>query len=686
MLQHVTPSQMVAQGVPESEAVGLSTTLNRLLDAGTAETCWREIVRTLPKDRLPYPLFTFLYAHIFSNRDPNLGPVPAWSPTHAEIQSTNIHRLMQECSLTAYDDLYSWSVTETEAFWKRMLDVLGIHFQTPPTQTLDLSKGAEHPDWLVGARLNITDSCFLAPDDQVAIVHARKGDPPHHQTYGELRVLSNRVANGLTAAGFKRGDALAIDMPMTAETVALYLGIIKAGMVVVSIADSMAPDEIATRLNLAGAKGVFTQDVIVRGQKTLPMYEKIRAAGAPTAIVLSAEKEKPLQVSLRERDLPWEDFLSELETFEAVQLKPLAHTNILFSSGTTGTPKAIPWNQTTPIKAAADGYLHLNIQPGHVVAWPTNLGWMMGPWLIYASLINRATIALYYDAPTDEDFCRFVQQSKINVLGLVPSIVKAWRANDAMLGIDWSHLQCFGSTGECSNPDDYLYLMIYSGLKPMIEYCGGTEIGGGYLTGTMVQPASPATFSTPALGSAFTILDEHGTPTENGEVFLVPPAMGLSQELLNRDHHEAYYSDAPLDSQGRILRRHGDQIEALPGGYFRAHGRVDDTMNLGGIKVSSIEIERLLDGLEGIRRTAAIAVPPPGGGPGRLVICAVAEKAEAIQTEEQKAVLKKAMQDIIKTKLNPLFKIQDVSWMDALPVTASNKVMRRSLRAQFTST
>ena len=125
----------------------------------------------------------------------------------------------------------------------------------------------------------------------------------------------------------------------------------------------------------------------------------------------------------------------------------------------------------------------------------------MGPWLIYASLLNRATMALYADAPTGRGFGEFVARARVNVLGLVPSIVKAWRSDDRMRGLDLSAIKCFGSTGEASNAVDYLYLMMLAGYRPVIEYCGGTEIGGGYLTGTLVQPASPATFSTPALGS-----------------------------------------------------------------------------------------------------------------------------------------------------------------------------------------
>ena len=171
-----------------------------------------------------------------------------------------------------------------------------------------------------------------------------------------------------------------------------------------------------------------------------------------------------------------------------------------------------------------------------------------------------------------------------------------------MKGLDWQAIKAFSSTGECSNSEDMLFLMSNAGYRPIIEYCGGTEIGGGYLTGTTIQPATPATFTTPALGLDIVICDEEGQPTDNGEVFVTPPSIGLSTELLNKGHHEVYFEGTPQLPKMPPLRRHGDGVERLTDGYYRIHGRVDDTMNLSGIKVSSAEIEEVLNSVSGIRR------------------------------------------------------------------------------------
>jgi acetyl-CoA synthetase len=367
----------------------------------------------------------------------------------------------------------------------------------------------------------------------------------------------------------------------------------------------------------------------------------------------------------------------------------MAPCHILFSSGTSAAPKAIPWNHTTPIKAASDAYLHHNIQAGDVVTWPTNLGWMMGPWLIFATLINHATLALYPASPKERAFGEFIQQAQITLLGVVPSLVASWRQTHCMENLDWRAIRAFTSTGECSHPEDMLYLMSLAGYQPIIEYCGGTEIGGSYITSTLIEKNCPSVFTTPAMGIDFFILDETGHPITHtnitgemadeiaGEVALVSPSLGLSTTLLNADHHDIYFANMPPSPTGKILRRHGDLILRLNDHAYMMLGRVDDTMNLNSIKISSAAIERVLIGIPGILETAAIAVPPPDGGPNQLIIFA------ATNDMLNKNAIHEQMQKNINQLLNPLFKIHDLVFLKDLPKTASNKIMRRVLRKQY---
>ena len=668
--------QFIEAGLEAEEAAALVEAIQRGEDPGRL---WQNLCDVFLTPSQPFAVHELAHSAVFASWEEDLrGPAPMWFPSQTDIEESNLSELM---SIGGYDELHRRSVTNPTWYWSIVFEKLGIVADKGPDAILDDSTGAEHAKWFPGLELNIALSCFAGRNpNSTAIIWAGDDGQLQRKSIGALEAECHKVAWALRNAGFKRGDAIAIDMPMTSESVVIYLGIVLAGCVVVSIADSFAPNEIATRLDIAKARGIFTQDVILRGAKSIPLYERVVEAKAPKSIVLPAGK--TLSVTLREGDLSWSDFLAGAKEgpFHVETSPAEGITNILFSSGTTGTPKAIGWTHLTPIKAAADGWAHHDIQPGQVVAWPTNLGWMMGPWLIYASLLNGASIALFEGIPSGVAFCRFVQDAQVNMLGVVPSLVRAWRASNATQGLDWTAIRCFSSTGEASNPEEMHWLMSRAHYKPVVEYCGGTEIGGGYICGSRVQAQVAAAFSTPALGSDFILLDEEGRPTANGELALVPPMLGSSQSLLNKDHHEVYYKDMPKGPTGETLRRHGDQMEALEGGYFRALGRVDDTMNLGGIKVSSAELERVCT-VEGLKECAAIAVTPPEGGPSQLVIYAVTE-AGYNATEQTLAA---NMQTKIRAELNPLFKVHAVRCIDSLPRTASNKVMRRVLRSQFSN-
>ena len=227
-----------------------------------------------------------------------------------------------------------------------------------------------------------------------------------------------------------------------------------------------------------------------------------------------------------------------------------------------------------------------------------------------------------------------------------------------------------------------LYLMSQANYRPVIEYCGGTEIGGGYITSTVVQPNRPSCFSTPALGIDLILLNED-QPVDEGEVFLIGPSIGLSQTLLNADHEAVYFAGTPQPKSLPRLRRHGDQLTRLPDGSYRASGRADDAMNLGGIKISAVELERCLNQLTGIIETAAVST---SSGPSTLVIFAVLDTppdgSQSKDPQKAPAELKSTMQAAISQNLNPLFRISQVVPVDSLPRTASNKIMRRLLRTR----
>lgn len=220
-------------------------------------------------------------------------------------------------------------------------------------------------------------------------------------------------------------------------------------MAVVSIADSFAPAAIEVRLKISNAKAVFTQDVIARGIKKIPLYERVVKANAAKCIVIAESDTDKLQCNLRDNDLSWNDFLdgtNDDTEFKSVSCDSMDNANILFSSGTTGEPKAIPWHHSTFIKPFVDGYLHNDIRKNEVVAWPTNVGWMMGPWLI-SQIGLGASIALFVGSPVNDAFCKFVEEAEIGHLGVIPSMVKSWMRTNATKDCNWKCVRRYSSTG-----------------------------------------------------------------------------------------------------------------------------------------------------------------------------------------------------------------------------------------------
>ncbi|GMY16103.1 putative acyl-activating enzyme 18, peroxisomal [Fagus crenata] len=556
-----------------------------LLSAGAKGSEPREVWREI-----------LVYYSVYANWDLSTnGPPLYWFPSLYQSKHTNLGRLMEKYGskllgtsykdpITSFSLFQKFSVQHPEAYWSIVLRELSVSFHEAPKYILDTTDKLKHGGtWFPGSVLNIAECCLL----RLAIVWRDEGCDDsniNHVTLKEFRERVMSVANALDAI-FSKGDAIAIDMPMTVNAVIIYLAIILAGFVVVSIADSFAAKEIAIRWRVSKAKGIFTQDFILRGGRKFPLYSRVVEAATCKAIVLPVIG-NDVGIQLREQDLSWNDFLSSanhhLRSNHYIPIyQPVESvTNILFSSGTTGEPKAIPWTQLSPIRCAADSWAHMDTQIGEVVCWPTNLGWVMGPILL--------SLALYHGSPLGRSFGKFVQDAGVTILGTVPSLVKAWKSTQCMKGLDWTRIKSFASTEEASNVDDDVWLSSKAYYKPIIECCGGTELASSYIQGCPVQPQAFGAFSTASMTTGFVILDEHGIPYHDqacvGEVGLFPLYMGATDRLLDADHEEVYFNGMPM-YKGIHLRRHGDIIKRTFGGYFIVQGRADDTMNLGGIKL-----------------------------------------------------------------------------------------------------
>lgn len=623
------------------------------------------------------------FKHIFSEKD-----IPIiWTADQYPIAS-NLSCWMKNLNLT-YPEFYTWSIEHKTAFWNHIIESIPLKQERPYSSVLTEAVNPDETVWLKDSRFNVVESCFQADSNQIAIYYQSEHiDEIASITFGDLQKKVIDYATAMKARGLNVHDRIILYIPFSIDAIASYLALIYIGAEPVLVADSFSSAELKKRIDIIDAKVVITTDYYWYADKKINVLKKVLEANPEKIILHTSEIAHALSIRNNAADI----LLSDLLKFTAPETTPYYHTStetisILFSSGTTKEPKALPWKATTPIKCAADGKLLQDIHEGDVVTWTSGMGWMMAPWLIFASLLNKASIAIYSGAYSKKEFIDFTIQTKVTILGTIPSVVKSWRAQDFNKIQNWN-IRVFSSTGEPSDMDDYLYLLYMNDFKaPIIEYCGGTEIGGGYISSVVVLPNALSYFNTAAPGSQFILVNEKKeviSDSGSGEVFLIPPAIGLSQHILNKNHHEEYYSELPEIINYPHLRKHGDGFYVQQLGdtrYYKSIGRTDDSMNLGGIKISSIEIETVVNKHSSIFESAAIASQDKKGGPEKLILFIhpnkIIDDISAFQMELQK---------MIQKELNPLFKIHSIYFKENFPRTASNKLMRKELRKEYTET
>jgi acetyl-CoA synthetase len=654
--------------------------MNRLNPSKTIQ--WKHFLKEYQD--APFNSILQGFTTIFSEKD-----IPiVWTADQYPIFS-NLSTWMKELNLT-YPEFYRWSIEDKTAFWEHIIQSIPLKTKTPYSAVLTKAANPDEAIWLKDARFNIVESCFQANPNQIAIYYQSEHSTEIVRiTYGDLHKKITTYATALKEQGFTLHDRVILYIPFSIEAIASYLALIYIGAEPVLVADSFSSAELKKRIDIIQAKAVITTDHYWYADKKINVLTKVLEANPEKIILHTSEITDANAIRSNSADV----LLSDLLKYNIVAASsPYYHTSsdtisILFSSGTTKEPKALPWKATTPIKCAADGKLLQDIHEGDVVTWTSGMGWMMAPWLIFASLLNKASIAVYSGAYSSKEFINFTIQTKVSILGTIPSVVKSWRAQNFEKILNWN-IRVFSSTGEPSDTDDYLYLLYMNDFKaPIIEYCGGTEIGGGYISSAVVLPNALSYFNTAAPGSQFILVNENRkivTDSGSGEVFLIPPAMGLSQQLLNKNHHEEYYSELPEIKGYPTIRKHGDgfYVQQLDGiTYYKSIGRTDDSMNLGGIKISSIEIETIVNKHPSVFESAAIAAQDKNGGPEKLILFIhpnkIIDDASALQNELQK---------MIQKELNPLFKISSICFKENFPRTASNKLMRKELRKEYITT
>ncbi len=619
----------------------------------------------------------------------------AWTPTPEVIERAQLTKFMRQVGVSTWDELYEFSIRDVEKFTEEVLKFLDIRFDPPYEKLLDTTDGIEFPNWLMrkdfpqsrkdakhrkaetrpvgsvreitNAGLNITEMCLDRwqtdeMKDQPAVICEREDGKITSTSYSVLAREVGCAANGLIAHGFQRGDAIGIHLPMIVETVIALLAINSIGGIAVPVFSGYGVEAISSRLNAVGAKGLFTSDGFTRRGKLFNAFdvakEAVSACTSIKKVIVANAADSIDHLPDRIDDERFIGFDDLITAGEMTCFGSRANTSaedpliILYTSGTTGKPKGIAHTHASfPIKAAQDMAFGTDVGRGTRICWYTDIGWMMGPWLIYGALINGATICIYDgapDYPTPDRMWEFGAKHKVEVLGISPTLIRALAAeedrsadtpvrmsvastrttSDAVGGTadadksvraplpapferhDLSSLRIFASTGEPWNPAPWWWLFekVGNSKLPIINYSGGTEIAGGILMGNPLLPIKPCSFPAPCPGMDVDILDEDGKSVPNGtvgELVIKQPWIGMARGFWQEKERylETYWR------RFKDIWVHGDWAMRDADGHWFILGRSDDTLKVAGKRVGPAEVESILVSHPEVVEAAVIGVP-----------------------------------------------------------------------------
>ncbi|HYK89427.1 MAG TPA: AMP-binding protein [Acidobacteriota bacterium] len=623
-------------------------------------------------------------------------PAPtAWFPNADTRSRSQLAKFIQSCGIDSYHALYERSIADVPWFTGQVLDFLGIRFDPPYQKVLDLSRGIQWPLWCTQGGLNITRCCMdrharTTLGTSPAVVWEGEEGVSKVWTYCELLESVERCAAGLRAIGLARGDRVGLHLPMMPETVAALLAVARIGAVAVPLFSGYGPAAIESRLRDVGAKGIVTCDAFTRRGVVTAAKEIVDEALERCPSIRSVVVVPRLGVAVpmqRRRDIGWYDLL-ELGAAAGAEARAAESTGaedpliILYSSGTTGQPKGIVHSHCGfPVKAAQDMAFGTDVRPGDRVTWITDLGWMMGPWLIYGATLLGATIAIYDgapDYPAPDRLWAFCAAHRIGILGVSPTLARIMAAHgvEPRTGHDLSELRILASTGEPWDPETWSWLFEKLGANlPIINYSGGTEISGGILMGNPLLPIKPCSFSGPCPGIAADVVDESGRSIRGqvGELIIRRPWIGMARGFWGdpQRYLNTYWSRWP------DVWHHGDWARVDGDGYWHILGRSDDTIKVAGRRVGPAEIEAILLSHHGVAEAAVVGIPDEIKGNSPVAFCVPAPGTATGPAFSDE--LRRRVADALGKPMRP----DKVLFVPALPRTRNSKIMRRVIRGAY---
>jgi acetyl-CoA synthetase len=596
----------------------------------------------------------------------------------------------------AKPEIYTQAKEDRLGFWAEKAREL--HWHKPFTETLDFTN-APFAKWFADGELNVSYNCLdrhveAGWGKRVALFF--EGEPGDTQVYTYLDLLKavKKAANVLIRMGVEPGDRVAIYMPMIPEAVIAMQAVARIGAVHSVVFGGFSADSLASRIQDAGAKVVITADGGYRKGKASALKpavdQALKDGNCPSVEHVLVVKRTGQEVDWDSaRDVWWEEQMQSVDNEHVAKGFNAEHPLfILYTSGTTGTPKGIL--HTTGGYLTQSSFTHKNVfdlHEGQDVYWCTaDVGWITGhTYVVYGPLANGATQVLYEGTPDTPDWGRWwdiIQKYHVSIFYTAPTAIRSFmKLGDSVVShYDLSSIRVLGSVGEPINPAAWLWYRKAIGYDqaPIVDTWWQTETGA-----IMVSPlpgitkTKPGSAQVPIPGIEIEVVNDDGKklgPGQAGYLAITEPWPSMLRGIWGDPERfkETYWSRFP----GVYFA--GDGAKLDEDGDLWLLGRVDDVMNISGHRLSTTEIESALVSHPYVAEAAVVGAADETTG--QAIVAFVILMQEELDKLGSEADTSKILRDHVATQIGPIAKPRSIFVVSELPKTRSGKIMRRLLK------
>jgi acetoacetyl-CoA synthetase len=615
------------------------------------------------------------------------GPGVLWTPPPDVWETTEIGRyvrwLERERGLefATYDELQRWSVDDLTGFWSSIWDFSGVKAHAPYTSVI-ASERMPAATWFPGARLNFAE--HLIGDDadtgQVAVVAYSQTRDRMQLSFADLREAISRARAGLLRLGVEPGDRVVAYMPNIPETLIAFAAAASVGAIWASCAPELGARSVVDRLAqldpavLLAVDGYGFRDRSIDRRSEVATIRAALPSLRHVVHVPYGRHEIPDAV-------PWGELLSEPGPLEFLPVAFDHPLSVLFSSGTTGIPKAIVHGHGGILleyfKAHA---LSWDLKPGGRLQWFTTTSWMMWHALV-AALLLRSSIVMLDGDPAWPDpgwQWRLAQETRPTFMGVSPAFLMACRKAGLEPGRDHdlSSIRVFGTAGSPLPAEGYRY--VYEQLGPdvlLINGSGGTDVCSGIVGGSALLPVYDGEISGRLLGVATDALDPQGEPLVGalGELVITQPMPSMPTELWG-DADGSLYRSSYFDMFPGIWRQ-GDWIQFSERGSCIVTGRSDATLNRGGVRLGTSEFYSVVEELPEINDSLVVHLEDDQGGAGELLLFVVLAEGAALDDD-----LRARIGRGLRSELSPRHVPDTIRAVPAIPRTLTGKKLETPVK------